>query len=72
MSRRDTQRVGVHFDPLQTDLAALEQAIETEFAALASLEAIAERNVIDIPVSYGGASGPDLDAVAQLRGLLAR
>jgi KipI family sensor histidine kinase inhibitor len=57
--------VGVHFDPLQVDLAVLEQAIETEFAALASLEAIAERNVIDIPVNYGGASGPDLEAVAR-------
>jgi KipI family sensor histidine kinase inhibitor len=60
--------VGVHFDPLQIDLAALEQAIETEFAALASLEAIAERQVIDIPVNYGGASGPDLDAVASFAG----
>jgi KipI family sensor histidine kinase inhibitor len=60
--------VGVHFDPLQIDLAALEQAIETEFAALASIEAIAERNVIDIPVTYGGASGPDLDAVASFAG----
>ena len=56
--------VGVHFDPLQTDLAALEQAIETEFALLASLEAVADRNVIEIPVSYGGAAGPDLEAVA--------
>ncbi|MEO7134739.1 MAG: 5-oxoprolinase subunit PxpB [Vicinamibacterales bacterium] len=60
--------VGVHFDPLQIDLAALEHAIETEFAGLASLDAIAERNVIDIPVNYGGASGPDLDAVASFAG----
>ena len=60
--------VGVHFDPLQTDLAALEQAIETEFASLASLEATADRKVIDIPVSYGGTGGPDLDAVASFAG----
>jgi len=60
--------VGVHFDPLQTDLAALEQAIETEFASLASLEAVADRDVIEIPVSYGGAAGPDLDAVARFAG----
>ena len=33
----------MHFDPLQTDLAALERAIESEFAALAALEAIADR-----------------------------
>ena len=60
--------VGVHFDPLQTDLAALEQAIETEFASLSSVDAIPERGVIDIPVSYGGAAGPDLDAVASFAG----
>ncbi len=38
-------RVGVHFDPLQTDLAALEQAIETEFAgARGRSSAIADRD----------------------------
>ena len=56
--------LGIHYDPLQTDLAALEQAIEREFAALASLEAITERPVMEIPVNYGGEYGPDLDAVA--------
>lgn len=56
--------LGVHYDPLQTDLAALEQAIEREFAALASLEAIVERQIIEIPVNYGGEYGPDLEAVA--------
>jgi KipI family sensor histidine kinase inhibitor len=56
--------VGVHFDPLQTDLAALEHAIKAEFAAVEALGAVADRAVIDIPVRYGGADGPDLDAVA--------
>ena len=56
--------LGVHFDPLQTDLAALEQAIERELAGLASLEAVAARPVVEIPVSYGGEYGPDLEAVA--------
>ena len=56
--------IGIHYDPLQTDLAALEKAVEDEFAALASLASIANRDVIEIPVSYGGAGGPDLDAVA--------
>ena len=56
--------LGVHFDPLQTDLAALERTIETEFAALASLETIVDRAVIDIPVIYGGAGGPDIAHVA--------
>lgn len=53
--------LGIHYDPLQTDLAALEAAIETEFASLASLDAVADRVPIEIPVTYGG---PDLDAVA--------
>jgi KipI family sensor histidine kinase inhibitor len=56
--------VGIHFDPLQTDLAALEQAIEAEANAIATIEAIADRAVIEIPVYYGGAGGPDLAAVA--------
>ena len=56
--------LGIHYDPLQTDLAALEVAIEQEFAALASLDAIADRAAIEIPVTYGGVDGPDLDAVA--------
>ena len=56
--------LGVHFDPLQTDLASLEQVIEQEFAALADLESITDRPIVEIPVSYGGAGGPDLEAVA--------
>ena len=56
--------LGVHYDPLQTDLAALEHAIEHEFAALVSLEALAARAVVEIPVHYGGEHGPDLEAVA--------
>ena len=56
--------LGIHFDPLQTDLAALEQAIASEFAALAALDEVAARDPIEIPVEYGGAHGPDLDTVA--------
>jgi len=60
--------VGIHYDPLQTDLSALEHAIEHEFARLASLDVIAERAVIEIPVNYGGSYGPDLDVVATFAG----
>jgi KipI family sensor histidine kinase inhibitor len=60
--------LGIHFDPLQTDLGALERAIESDFAALAALEEGADRDVIEIPVHYGGATGPDLDAVASFAG----
>jgi KipI family sensor histidine kinase inhibitor len=59
--------VGVHFDPLQTDLGALERAIESDFATLA-IEAVMDREVIEIPVHYGGALGPDLEHVARLSG----
>ncbi len=60
--------LGVHFDPLQTDLAALERAIESEFATLADLETISDRPVIEIPVRYGGQFGPDLQSVAERAG----
>jgi KipI family sensor histidine kinase inhibitor len=60
--------VGVHFDPLQTDLAALEQAIQTEYAAIESIDVVADRPVIEIPVLYGGEDGPDLAGVAQFAG----
>jgi KipI family sensor histidine kinase inhibitor len=60
--------VGIHFDPLQTDLAALERTIESEFALLADLDAIAGREVIDIPVHYGGVHGPDIARVAEHAG----
>ena len=60
--------IGVHYDPLQTDLAALERAIESEFESIANLEVPVARAVVDIPVCYGGAHGPDLDAVADFAG----
>jgi KipI family sensor histidine kinase inhibitor len=58
--------VGIHFDPLHTDLVALERAIDTEWAALADRDAIVDRTVIEIAVSYGGANGPDIEHVAEL------
>lgn len=57
--------VGVHFDPLLTDLGALEKAIEQEAGQLPDTEAVDQRPVIEIRVSYGGAEGPDLEAVAE-------
>ena len=60
--------IGVHFDPLQTDLAALEHAIQVEYATIASIDVVADRKVIEIPVQYGGEGGPDLAAVAQFAG----
>lgn len=60
--------VGIHFDPLQTDLAALERTIEDQFASIEHLESIADRPPIEIPATYGGAHGPDLAAVAAQAG----
>jgi KipI family sensor histidine kinase inhibitor len=60
--------IGVHFDPLQTDLAALAHAIQAEYSAIETLDTISDRAPIEIPVQYGGAAGPDLGAVAHFAG----
>jgi len=60
--------VGVHFDPLLTDVAVLERAIDEEARALRDDEAPPDRAVIEIPVRYGGAEGPDLAGVAEWAG----
>jgi KipI family sensor histidine kinase inhibitor len=60
--------VGVHFDPLQIDLGALEHAIEADHAAIERIESVADRAPIEIPVRYGGDDGPDLSAVARHAG----
>jgi inhibitor of KinA len=56
--------VTVHFDPLVMD----GEVLRTEIARLIVAPpraASAESRTIEIPVSYGGASGPDLGAVAE-------
>ncbi|HQZ39424.1 MAG TPA: 5-oxoprolinase subunit PxpB [Vicinamibacterales bacterium] len=60
--------LGVHFDPLRTDLAALEQAIADEGRVAAAVAALPAARVHEIPVEYGGAAGPDLEAVAAFAG----
>lgn len=60
--------VGVHFDPLQTDLRGLEAAIASDAASFSGGEALPARPPIEIGVHYGGEDGPDLDAVASLAG----
>ena len=60
--------VGIHFDPLKTDLPGLELAIEREETAAADLTMTTSRPVVEIGVSYGGESGPDLEAVASMTG----
>ena len=57
--------VGIHFDPLLTDLAALERVVEEEANRPSGEGDIADRPAIEIAVDYGEADGPDLDAVAE-------
>lgn len=61
--------LGVHFDPLRTDLGALERAIDEEGRIVERVEALPPRDVVEIPASYGGEYGPDLQAVAEASGL---
>jgi KipI family sensor histidine kinase inhibitor len=56
--------VGIHFDPLLTDLSALERVVQEEAARAATADATDERRQLEIRVRYGGDAGPDLDAVA--------
>ena len=57
--------VGIHFDPLRTDLLALERAVHREAHAIETRAAAEPPRTIEIPVRYGGPDGPDLDEVAR-------
>jgi inhibitor of KinA len=53
----------VHFDPLRTDVEAVIRDLEAAAERAAPLEDTARE--LTIPVCYGGAHGPDLEAVAR-------
>jgi KipI family sensor histidine kinase inhibitor len=58
--------VGIHFDPLRTDLAALERVVAEEARELRDdVAEPAAGRVVEIPVRYGGEQGPDLALVAE-------
>lgn len=57
--------VGIHFDPLTTDLAALQGVIEREAAQDVVASRRNDRGVVEIAVRYGGTDGPDLQSVAE-------
>lgn len=57
---------GVHVDPLHFDVGALEQVVAHAWD-LTSPERAPGR-VVEIPVCYGGAHGPDLEAVSAFAG----
>jgi KipI family sensor histidine kinase inhibitor len=59
--------LGIHFDPLLTDIVALERVIAEEGQRVAVASTPPEpRSAVEIPVRYGGADGPDLARVAAL------
>lgn len=63
--------VGVHFDPLLTDLAALERTISIDAVRLDEIDQSPDGHAIEIPVVYGGEAGPDLEKVAVFAGCTA-
>jgi KipI family sensor histidine kinase inhibitor len=60
--------VGIHFDPLNTEMAALDSAIQEEGKSAESVALESRRPIVEIGVSYGGDAGPDLEAVATMSG----
>ena len=56
--------VTVHFDPLVTDSARLTRELE-RLATSDLPSAVSTNRTVEIPVVYGGDSGPDLGAVAE-------
>ena len=61
--------LGIHFDPLHTDVGALERAIAEESQnADKEVGPSPVVRTVEIPVRYGGADGPDLAQVAQIAG----
>jgi KipI family sensor histidine kinase inhibitor len=56
------------FDPLLRDHASLQSELQSRLARLDSIK-LPEPRTVEIPVAYGGDSGPDLEELAGLRGL---
>jgi KipI family sensor histidine kinase inhibitor len=57
--------VTIYFDPLRVDAGWLEAEIQAAAERLEVEEVAAGGGVIDVPVSYGGDLGPDLEDVAR-------
>jgi KipI family sensor histidine kinase inhibitor len=60
--------VGIHFDPLTTDLGALQGIIESASQEDVRSTRLETRPVIEIGVRYGGEDGPDLHGLAEWAG----
>ena len=64
--------VTVYFDPLRVDGRWVEAEVQAEAEGLEVEEVGTGGGVIDVPVSYGGADGPDLEDVARFAGCSAQ
>lgn len=60
--------LGIHFDPLRTDLAALERLVQDAGRQAEGVTDVPVMRVMEIPVQYGGVHGPDLEEVARFGG----
>jgi inhibitor of KinA len=60
--------IGIHFDPLATDLAALERIVQEEWRHVDRDHMPSPGPPLEIEVRYGADDGPDLEAVAQWAG----
>jgi KipI family sensor histidine kinase inhibitor len=58
----------IHFDPLETNLGAVLDGLQTLQSA-AAIQPPPPARRVEIPVRYGGECGPDLDFVARQAGL---
>lgn len=63
--------LSIYFDPLSVSRTAVVERVRTILAAETDKETDGEERgrVVHVPVSYGGAHGPDLDYVARHNGL---
>ena len=61
--------VAIHYEPSIAGAAAMRRALGEALQAPATPAAHTDSHTVDIPVVYGGADGPDLDAVARHCGL---
>jgi KipI family sensor histidine kinase inhibitor len=64
--------LGIHFDPLRTDLREVERALRTAAGEIERADRLPEARTIEIAVRYGGSDGPDLDEVARFAGCSTR
>jgi KipI family sensor histidine kinase inhibitor len=58
--------VAVHFDPWDADVLTIRRALED---AASGTPPVVSGPLIEVPVVYGGETGPDLESLSQLTGL---